>query len=80
MIIQHESFNGLEDVEDTQIELNLADWKRLAYSKGKGSSTGNGNPNKSCTLCGKNGHTIEVCYRKEWLPTWFQISWWIYSS
>jgi hypothetical protein len=25
MIIQHESFNGLEDVEDTQIELNLAD-------------------------------------------------------
>jgi hypothetical protein len=60
MIIQHESFNGLESVGDTPIELNLADGKKHAYSKGKTSS----NSDKSCTFCGRSGHTIEICYRK----------------
>jgi hypothetical protein len=70
MIVQHESFNALEVVDDTPVEINLADGKRPSYYKGKGAS--HGNSNKSCTFCGKGGHTVEICYRKNGYPPGFK--------
>jgi hypothetical protein len=70
MIIQHESLNGLEVSAESDVQINLADGKKPNYSKGKSSNSGNGN--RSCTFCGRGGHTIDICYRKNGYPPGFK--------
>jgi hypothetical protein len=73
MIIQHESVNGLDSVaDDSSVTLNLADGKKF-HNQGKGKSYNLGNnsgsnKDKQCSFCGKNGHTIDICYRKNGYP------------
>ncbi|MCI54550.1 hypothetical protein A2U01_0075800, partial [Trifolium medium] len=38
----------------------------------KGKASSNGNSNKSCTFCGKSGHVIDICYRKNGFPPGFK--------
>lgn len=40
----------------------------LKYNGGKGANNG-----KVCTYCGKNGHTIDTCYRKHGFPPNFKF-------
>ncbi|GAU15708.1 hypothetical protein TSUD_307180 [Trifolium subterraneum] len=72
MIIQHESFNGLEAVEAPQVELNLAHGARHAPSKGKSAYHPPSNGDQSCTFCGRKGHDISICYRKNGYPPGFK--------
>jgi hypothetical protein len=70
MIAQHESLNGLEVSAESDVQINLADGKKPNYTKGKSSNSGNGN--RSCTFCGRGGHTIDICYRKNGYPPGFK--------
>jgi hypothetical protein len=56
-----------------RISFNLADGKKPAYSKGKNFSNNNSYSDKYCTFCGRNGHTIEICYRKNGYPPDFKF-------
>jgi hypothetical protein len=78
LIIQHESVNGLDSVADvSSVNLNLADGKKF-HNQGKGKSYTSGNnsgsnKDKQCSFCGKNGHTIDICYRKNGYPPGFKF-------
>ncbi|MCI40583.1 hypothetical protein A2U01_0061816, partial [Trifolium medium] len=73
MIIQHESVNGLDSVvDDPSVSLNLVNGKKF-HNQGKGKSPSFGNKDKTCTYCGKEGHIIDVCYRKNGYPPGFKF-------
>lgn len=68
MVVQFERQNGLSpDDDENQVMINVADSTKN-YARGRG-----GYNNKVCTYCGKNGHTIETCYRKNGFPPGFKF-------
>lgn len=63
MVLEHERQNGLIPTEEeSQPLVNSVDGKR----RGKRNQS-----NKQCTFCGKDGHAVEVCYRKHEYPVGF---------
>jgi transposase InsO family protein len=74
MIVQHESVNGLDSiVVDPTVSLNVAAGKQ-SHFQGKGKFPSNsGNKDKQCTYCGKGGHTVDICYRKNGYPPGFKF-------
>lgn len=65
MVLQHErQFKISTPVYESKILINAA-----SYGKSQGRGRGNGpsfpsNQTHTCSFCGRNGHTIETCYRK----------------
>ncbi|CAJ2638514.1 unnamed protein product [Trifolium pratense] len=55
------------------VELNLAYGTRVVSSKGKNAHNSNPYGDKPCTFCGKKGHVIEICYRKNGYPLGFKF-------
>lgn len=68
IVIQYERQNHLclEHDED-QAVINAVDGRK-SYGRGQGSFS-----NKMCTYCGKSGHTVETCYRKNGYPLGFKF-------
>jgi hypothetical protein len=74
MVIQHErqfvSTSGGLEVEDSKVLINASDAKR-SQGRGRGSNnsySGYKKPLRVCTYCGKDGHTVEICYKKHGYP------------
>lgn len=68
MVIQFERQNLLlSDNDEDQVTMNVVDGRR-SYGRGCGNYN-----NKMCTYCGKFGHTIEICYRKNGFPPGFKL-------
>ena len=76
MVMQHErQFKLSLPVDDSTVLVN-------SVGKSQGRGRGNGNPNsngnrnnafipgqkRSCSFCGRDGHTIDTCYRKHGFP------------
>ncbi|MCI28891.1 hypothetical protein A2U01_0050094, partial [Trifolium medium] len=73
---QHESLNGLDNVvEDSSssISLNIADGKKHSNYKGKNASHGGSYSNSKCSYCGKIGHIVDICYKKNGYPPGFKF-------
>lgn len=69
MILQHESLNGLDVTENSEVMVNLFDGKKsTVYGKGKGNSS-----TKPCSYCNRTGHTVDTCYRKHGYPPGFRF-------
>lgn len=67
MVVQFERQNHLLPKNDEeQVMINAVDGRR-SYGRGRGYS------NKICTFCGKSGHTVETCYRKNGYPPRFKF-------
>lgn len=71
MVMQHERQFKASIPDESKIPINSVD-----YCKSQGKGCGNGSSftpgNKCvCTFCGRNGHTIESCYKKHGFPPHF---------
>ncbi|XP_025607302.2 uncharacterized protein [Arachis hypogaea] len=71
LLQQERQLNAGEMVEDRILMANSGGFR----GRGRGrSGTGRGNPGRGgrnsryCTFCGKNGHLVDVCYRKHGFP------------
>jgi hypothetical protein len=66
MVIQHESLNSLDSVdEDISASVNLAHkpFGKSTFSK----------IDKKCTYCHKNNHTVDNCFRKHGFPPGYRF-------
>jgi hypothetical protein len=71
MMMQHERQFKASIPDESKILINLVD-----YRKSQGKRRGNDSSfilenKRVCTFCGRNGHTIESCYRKHGFPPRF---------
>jgi hypothetical protein len=68
LVIQHETLNNLDNVEDqsSSASVNLA---RKSYNNGKFPAKGD----KMCTYCHKNNHTVENCFKKHGFPPGYRF-------
>lgn len=70
-VIQYERQNGLAaNSQEEEVMINVVDGKRFKKFVGKGKYSGS---TKVCTFCGKDGHTIDTCYRKHGFPPNFKF-------
>lgn len=68
MVIQHERKFKILVSDESKIIFNFAYYKKSqGRGRGKGFSFIPSNK-KTCTHCGRNGHTIDTCYRKHGFP------------
>ncbi|GAU35284.1 hypothetical protein TSUD_274860 [Trifolium subterraneum] len=68
MIIQHESLNGLDQIEDQTISGSI-NFARKPSSYGKYPPK----TDKLCTYCHKTNHVVENCYKKHGFPPGFRF-------
>ncbi|KAK7310743.1 hypothetical protein RJT34_08445 [Clitoria ternatea] len=63
MTLQHERQNGLgvTSNDDAMFSVSATDARR-SFGRGKGKL-------KICTYCGREGHTVDVCYKKHGYPS-----------
>ncbi|GAU26487.1 hypothetical protein TSUD_294560 [Trifolium subterraneum] len=67
MVIQHESVNGLDSVDDNaSVSVNFA---RKSYKNGKP----NGQGDKLCTYCHKTNHVVDNCFKKHGFPPGYRF-------
>ncbi|PNX95813.1 retrovirus-related Pol polyprotein from transposon TNT 1-94 [Trifolium pratense] len=68
LVIQHESLNGLDVVEDSSptVSINLA---KKPYCNAKSS----GKSDKMCTYCHKNNHIVDNCFKKHGFPPGYRF-------
>ncbi|GAU15685.1 hypothetical protein TSUD_109430 [Trifolium subterraneum] len=67
MVIQHESLNGLDCVDDNaSVSVNFA---RKPYKNGKSSGQGD----KLCTYCHKTNHVVDNCFKKHGFPPGYRF-------
>lgn len=68
MILQHERQNQYGVVDESKLYVNSA--AKPSFGRGRGSfpKQGGRGSGKICTYCGKEGHTVEVCYQKHGYP------------
>lgn len=60
MVLQHEQHSGSSPMADSQAFVNATEHRRSStHWKGSG---------KICSFCGKDSHTVDVCYRKHGFP------------
>lgn len=71
MVLQHERQHFFDLVEDSQTLTNVVGYKKSNSRLGNSSAQSNTYKSKICTNCGKNVHTIEVCYQKHGFPPHF---------
>lgn len=70
-VLQFERQNGLNpSSEEEQVMINAVEGKHFGNFAGKKK---NPNSNKICTHCGKDGHTVEVCYKKHGYPQHYKF-------
>jgi len=70
MVIQHERQGNFAVGDDSKALINVVDYKR---PQGRGrDSIQNSGSRRICTYYGRNGHTVETCYRKHGLPPHLQ--------
>ncbi|GAU40997.1 hypothetical protein TSUD_92220 [Trifolium subterraneum] len=69
MIIQHESLNELDHSDESVASINLTERRKFHnHSKGKPNYQ-----NESCTFCGRSGHIVDICYKKNGYPPGFKF-------
>ena len=66
MVILHEKQGNFAVGDDSKSLINVVDYKR-PQGRGRGLIQNSGS-RRICTYCGRNGHTMETCYRKHGLP------------
>lgn len=73
MVIQHERQGNFAISDDSKALVNAVEYKR-PQGRGRGSpqTTGFRQGNRVCTYCGRNGHTVETCYKKHGFPPHLQ--------
>lgn len=66
LVLQEESKTNLEVLDESKALIHAAASKK-PFGRGKGGFSGK----RQCTFCGKENHTIDMCYKKHGFPPHF---------
>ncbi|MCH85256.1 retrovirus-related Pol polyprotein from transposon TNT 1-94, partial [Trifolium medium] len=72
LVIQHESANGLDVVEDANSTISI-NFAKKPYSNGSGKGKTNDKSDKFCTYCHKTNHIVDNCFKKHGFPPGYRF-------